>query len=56
MLGLSHTGPGKRAASLRGGVIFVLFVELMGRLPVVKVADLLAEEKMHQYFHFIIYL
>ena len=39
---LPNTGPGMRVAGLRGGVILVLFVGLMGRLPVVKVVDLLA--------------
>ena len=41
-LRLPPTGPSMRVASLRGGAVLVLFVGLIGRLPVVKVVDLLA--------------
>ena len=35
-LRLPHTGPGMRVAGLQGGVIWVFFVGVMGKLPVVK--------------------
>ena len=39
-LRLPHTGPDMRVAGLRAGVIFALFVGLMGRLLVLKVIEL----------------
>ena len=41
-LSLPHTGTGMRVAGIQGGVILVLLVGLVGRLPAVKVVDLLA--------------
>ena len=42
VLRLPPTGSVMRVAGLRGDVILVLFVGLVGRLSVVKVVDLLA--------------